>query len=142
MLFRSAKLSAKDVAVYYIGGLFFVGSIVYNMIEGYGGWVPAPLTFGDEFSKVFTYKTMEAKFKHLISGFCKVTGLPYNQPYRTIEGLDDWLKGETEDARRLIWSKYALKEEKKTPTKGGKPSKPKRPSKPKKPSRPSKPKKP
>ena len=119
------KELAKDIGTYYIGGWFFVGSIVTNIMQGYGGWMPAPLSFGEEFVKAATYKTWESRFKHAISGICKVIGLPFNQPYRTIEGVDDWLQGETEDARRLIWSKYVLEQGKKKeeaePTKFKKP---------------------
>ena len=107
------KELARDIGTYYIGGWFFVGSIVVNIMQGYGGWMPAPLSFGEEFVKAATYKTWESKFKHGISGICKVIGLPYNQPYRTIEGVEDWLEGETKDARRLIWSKYVLEQGKK-----------------------------
>ena len=110
------KELAKDIGTYYIGGWFFVGSIVNNAMQGYGGWMPAPLAFGEEFVKAYTYKTMESKFKHAISGICKVMGLPFNQPYRTINGVEDWIEGETEDARRLIWSKYVLGEEKEEPS--------------------------
>lgn len=110
------KELARDIATFYTGGLFFIGSIVINAMQGYGGWMPAPLAFGEEFVKAYTYKTMESKFKHAISGICKVMGLPYNQPYRTINGVEDWIKGETEDARRLIWSEYVLAEEKKEPS--------------------------
>ena len=107
------KELAKDIGTYYIGGWFFVGSIVNNAMQGYGGWMPAPLAFGEEFVKAYTYKTMESKFKHAISGICKVMGLPFNQPYRTINGVEDWIEGETEDVRRLIWTKYVLGEEEK-----------------------------
>jgi len=104
------KELVKDMGVYYIGGWFFVGSIVVNIMEGYGGYMPAPLSFGEEFIKAATYKTWESKFQHGISGICKVIGLPYNQPYRTIDGVDDWLQGETDDIRRLIWTKYVLEQ--------------------------------
>ena len=133
------KELVKDMGVYYIGGWFFVGSIVVNMMEGYGGWTPAPLSFGEEFVKAATYKTWESKFKHGISGICKVIGLAYNQPYRTIDGADDLIQGETEDIRRLIWAKSVLGEEEKKTLVKGKPSKPTKPSKPSKPIKPKKP---
>ena len=110
------KEYARDIATYYAGGWFFVGSIVVNMMQGYGGWMPAPLSFGEEFVKAYTYKTWESRFKHAISGACKVIGLPYNQPYRTIEGVDDWIQGETEDIRRLIWTEYVLGKEEEKPS--------------------------
>jgi hypothetical protein len=136
------KELARDLGSYYIGGWFFVGSIVVNILQGYGGYMPAPLAFAEEFVKAATYKTMESKFKHAISGTSKIMGLPFNQPYRTIEGIDDWINGETDDIRRLIWTKYVLEQEgKREPVRFGKPSKPSRPGKPSKPSKPSKPKK-
>ena len=110
------KEYARDIATYYAGGWFFVGSIVVNMMQGYGGWMPAPLSFGEEFVKAYTYKTRAAQLKHAISGACKVIGLPYNQPYRTIEGVDDWIQGETEDIRRLIWTEYVLGKEEEKPS--------------------------
>jgi hypothetical protein len=37
-------------------------------------------------------------------------GIPVNQPKRSLEGLYDMVMGKTDDWRRLIWSKYTLKD--------------------------------
>ena len=134
------KEIVTDMTLYLGGGLFFIGAFFINAIRGYGGYTSPVLAFGSDIVKAATYKTMESKLKHSISVICKIWGIPYNQPYRTIDGLEDWINGETEDIRRLIWTKYVLGEEEKKkftriPSKPTRPSKLK-PSKPKKPTKP------
>jgi hypothetical protein len=137
------KEIATDMSLYLGGGLFFVGAFAVNAIRGYGGYTSPVLAFGSDIVKAATYKTTESKLKHGISVFCKINGIPYNQPYRTIEGLEDWITGETNDARRLIWTKYVLGEgEKKYTPVGGKPGKPSKPGRPSRPKKLGKPKKP
>jgi hypothetical protein len=118
----------KDVAVYYLGGCFFIGAFVINAVQGYGGYASPVLAFGSDIVKAITYKSTESKIKAGISVACKVAGIPYNQPYRTIVGLDDWINGNTEDARRLIWSEYVVEQGKEKEVKKGKYTLPKKTS--------------
>ena len=47
----------------------------------------------------------------------KVLGIPWNQPYRSVKGMMDYLGGVTDDLRRLIYSEYTIDEKKvKKPT--------------------------
>ena len=59
-------------------------------------------------------KKIPTRIKYSLSALAKVLGIPWNQPYRTVKGMIDYLGGATSDLRRLIYSEYALAEKKET----------------------------
>jgi hypothetical protein len=68
-----------------------------------------------DISKVFTTKLPETKIKYTTKMAAYVLGVPWNQPYRTLKGIEHirgkMKKGEEIDVRdlqTLIWSKYML----------------------------------
>jgi len=107
------KEGFRDLISFPIAGLFFVGSIVRNMIEGWDSFSIPPLSWANDVIKAGTMKKIPTKIKYGLSALAKVLGIPWNQPYRTVKGMIDYLGGATDDLRRLIYSEYALKEEKK-----------------------------
>ena len=103
----------KDLISFPVAGLFFVGAIVRNIIQGWDSFSIPPLSWVNDIIKAGTMKKISTKIRYGLSALAKVLGIPWNQPYRTIKGMIDYLGGATDDLKRLIWSEYALGEEKK-----------------------------
>jgi len=102
----------KDLISFPVAGLFFVGSIIRSAIEGWDEFSIPPLSWASDVIKAGTMKTIPTKIKYGLSALAKVLGIPWNQPYRTVKGMMDYLGGNTDDLRRLVYSEYALAEEK------------------------------
>ena len=107
---KNKKQIAEDMTTYPMSGLFFVGGIINNMIRGYSDWGVPPLQFAPDLIKAYQAKTWATKGRLGLKGLAEVTGIPYNQLYRTWEGLQALLDGKTDDWRRLIWSAYSLEQ--------------------------------
>jgi len=90
--------------------------MIINAIKGYGGIATPAFAWVEDLAAGIKTKKPYTQAKKFLATFCKILGIPYNQPSRSLEGAWDWLTGETRDARRLIWSKYTLEEKK--PSKG------------------------
>jgi len=104
-----------DLASYPLGGWFIVGGILKAGLSGYTEYGIAPLEFLNSLTKsVADLKRgkWEKALYALGQGVSMWSGIPWNQPYRTAKGVLDFIKGETSDLRRLIWSEWTLKEEK------------------------------
>lgn len=107
---RDWKARLTDQAGYLVVPLYFFGTIVRNMIEGFGGRQTLPLQVYDDIDDAIKGKTPERKLKGLTRAVGKGVGLPINQAIRTTEGIYDWTEQKHEDWKRLIWSKYMLEE--------------------------------
>jgi len=105
---QNKKQLAEDMIVYPMAGLFFVGGIVNSAIKGYAQYGVPPLQFAPDLMKVVTAKTWSTKARYGLKGVAEITGIPYNQLYRTWSGMQALMNGDTDDWRRLIWSEYAL----------------------------------
>ena len=64
-------------------------------------------------SKIFSTKKTSTKLKYAAETAAYLAAMPWNQPYRTYTGIKDMINGDTGDPFRLIWSKYALDQNKK-----------------------------
>ena len=93
-----------------------VGNLVMSAVRGYR---PEMLVVG---SVIDNYKWNVQKFKNeeyaaavfdtiVDTAVLAGVGVPYGALKRTIKGIQDLSEGDTEDLRRLIWSKSALYEE-------------------------------
>ena len=107
------KEALKDLISFPVAGLFFVGAIVRNMIQGWDSFSIPPLSWVNDIIKAGTMKKISTKIRYGLSALAKLLGIPWNQPYRTIKGMIDYFGGATDDLKRLIWSEYALAEKKK-----------------------------
>lgn len=105
---RNEKQIGEDLAIYPMAGLFFVGGIVNSAIKGYASWGVPPLQFAPDLMKMYTSKTWKTKIRFGLKGVAEITGIPYNQLYRTWKGMQELMDGSTDDWRRLIWSEYSL----------------------------------
>jgi len=119
---RDWKELARDLAAYPLGGWFIVGGILRAGLSGYTEYGVAPLEFLNSATRALG-NLQKGKWEKTLYAIGQTTamwsGIPWNQPYRTIRGALDWIKGETTDLRRLIWSEWTLKEkDKSTKSKG------------------------
>jgi len=113
---KDTKEVLKDLVSFPIAGLFFVGAIVRSIVDGFDEFSIPPLSWANDIIKAGTMKTIPTKIKYGLSALAKVLGIPWNQPYRSVKGMIDYLGGATDDLRRLVYSEYALAEEKTTTT--------------------------
>jgi len=109
------KTRLADQAGYLVVPLYFFGTVVRNMIEGFGGRQTLPLQVIDDIDDVAKGKTWIRKLKGTARAIGKGAGLPLNQFIRFAEGVYDWSEGKHEDYKRLIWSKYMLEKKFKPP---------------------------
>jgi len=109
---KDTKEALKDLVSFPIAGLFFVGSIIRSMVDGWDEFSIPPLSWANDILKVASVKQIPTKIKYGLSALAKVLGIPWNQPYRSVKGMMDYLGGATDDLRRLIYSEYALAEKK------------------------------
>ena len=97
--------------------LLFVGNLVSSVKSNFDYTFSPVENLAQDITKTMR-SLSKGEILKAISGLIKVTaetkGVPVNQPKRTYEGAKDLMSGKTDDWRRLIWSKYALHEKKKT----------------------------
>jgi len=96
---------AKDIASYMVAPLFVVGGFANSIINGYEIRMPMGLGIAKDMAKIATDPTDPVNY---LAAAAKAKGIPFSQPKRTISGIIALGEGETEDVRRLIWSKYVL----------------------------------
>jgi hypothetical protein len=68
-----------------------------------------PFIFFNSALKTIAVKKPITKLKYAVRTAAFGLGIPYTQLYRTFRGLNDLLRGETRDLRRLFVSEWALK---------------------------------
>jgi hypothetical protein len=73
----------------------------------FSSMLPAPLKTIETILEGFTASTPERKIMKGIQAGALATGIPYAQPSRTIEGMDEFM--ETGDPRNLIWKQDDLR---------------------------------
>ena len=99
------------------GNLPLIGNIISSIVNGYGGgadlWemplegirqTVSGIRHGDA-------RTAAKGVAKVVAGAAPTKGLVNSQAVRTIEGAYDLASDETEDKRRLVWSKAMLEEE-------------------------------
>ncbi|KKN66029.1 hypothetical protein LCGC14_0475070 [marine sediment metagenome] len=103
------KEVVQDIATYMVAPLFVVGSFASSIIQGYSN-IRLPVGFGiaNDMQRLAKDPTDPWKYASVAA---KLKGIPFSQPQRSIKGIIALGDGETEDMRRLIWSKYALRKE-------------------------------
>ncbi len=102
----------KDLALYPLGALFLVGRVVTNAAKGFAGGGTSVAEIGISELE----KTIAAGFKgdikqvalHGTKAVGALTGRIPAQVIRTGEGAYDLAQNETDDWRRLIYSKWSL----------------------------------
>lgn len=99
---------AKDVFTYPLSGFPLVGGMMSSLTHGFDIGTPLPLKTIESVGKAFTSRTPETKIKHAFRGLGGITGIPTTQVERTLTGLKALATDDTNDLRRLVWSKYAL----------------------------------
>jgi len=109
---KEPKEALKDLVSFPIAGLFFIGAIVRSIVDGFDEFSIPPLSWANDIIKAGTMKAIPTKIKYGLSALAKVLGIPWNQPYRSVKGMIDYLGGATDDLRRLVYSEYALAEKK------------------------------
>lgn len=93
-----------------------VGNIAMSAFRGYSPSINPTDSVIDSFKKsLWRFKNEQyarGAFETLVNvGILAGIGIPSTQPMRTINGAVDLMESNTEDWRRLIWSKSALKED-------------------------------
>lgn len=117
---------ATGAAGYMLGSLPLVGRVANMVVNGYGGeadlWA-MPMEGIEQVASGVRRGDMTTALKGVAktSTLAPTGGLINSQLIRTVEGMFDLQSGETDDARRLIWSKAMLgeKQEQNTSRKGG-----------------------
>ena len=106
-----------DLVTYPIASVMVVGRWVNAMIQGWSSGTIAEAGPAELSKLVSAVKRRELMkiIKYAASTIGAFTGWIPAQAIRTTEGAADLYKGETEDWRRLVYSKQALKEKKKEP---------------------------
>ena len=104
---------AKAVGLGPFSFLLAVGNIFQAIRDGFSYDMSPVATIPNDIVRIgqdlMQGEVLDAMFQTAETGALSA-GLPVNQPKRTITGLYDLLTGKTDDWRRLIWSKYMLKE--------------------------------
>jgi len=113
---KEPKEALKDLISFPVAGFFFIGSIIRSMIEGWDEFSIPPLSWANDILKAGTMKKVSTKIRYGLSALAKVLGIPWNQPCRTVKGMMDYLGGNTDDLRRLVYSEYTIAEKKKKTT--------------------------
>jgi len=113
---RAAKGEPKDLladmAMYPLAIFPIAGGMLSSMIKGYEYGLPVMKPI-QEIQTTIKSKTPETKIKHAIKAVGMTTGLIPDQLLRSAKGAIELYTDETDDFRRLIWTSYQLKEEKK-----------------------------
>jgi len=106
---RTPGEAAKDLTKYSpLGGLFLVGNVIDSALSGFD-WNLAPFHGAQEVSRAIRSKDPKKIALHAAKGLGVLYGVPGTTSVtRTGQGVIDLLSGETDDLRRLIYSKYAL----------------------------------
>lgn len=104
----SKEEAMKALIAYPLSGTFVLGGMINNIMQGYGTWGIPPLQGPIDLIAGAAAKKWTNKAKLGLKGMAEITGIPYNQVYRTYMGMRALMNGETDDWRRLIWSEYAL----------------------------------
>lgn len=97
---------AKDSVMYMMLPWWPVGLAISAMMRGFGDLTPVSLAAPNEAVKFGRAPSIKRGLSTIGAG----TGLPISAPMRTIEGVIDLSKGDTDDFRRLLWSEWALRE--------------------------------
>jgi len=108
---RSKEELGKDMLKYPLAGAFMVGTTINYLIDGYNE-LSVPVTTGPQAGykalKAIKEGDWEKGLRYGIQSVATMSGVPYNQLYRTWKGTLALMNNETDDWRRLIWSEYAL----------------------------------
>jgi hypothetical protein len=110
---------AKDIASFMLSPFVFVGRLVYNIAAG--DWGPSGSIITTPFAEtgrlIRSIKQGEvkntAKYAARTAGAWSGGKIPL-QTVTSAEGAWNLATGETDDFRELVWSKYALKSDKKS----------------------------
>ena len=104
----SKEEAMKALIAYPLAGTFVLGGMINNIMQGYGTWGIPPLQGPIDLIAGAAAKKWTNKARLGLKGMAEITGIPYNQVYRTYMGMRALMNGETDEWRRLIWSEYAL----------------------------------
>jgi len=104
----SKEEAMKALIAYPLAGTFVLGGMINNIMQGYGTWGIPPLQGPIDLIAGAAAKKWTNKAKLGLKGMAEITGIPYNQVYRTYMGMRALMNGETDEWKRLIWSEYAL----------------------------------
>ena len=117
---ESVEEVAKDIASFMLGGLVFFGRWVYNVVTG--DWDPIKSAFStvpfkalEEAGRTVSSAAqgnIQKTAEHAVGTYGAFTGKIPQQIITTTGGMIDLMQGETDDYKRLIYSKYMLKRNK------------------------------
>ena len=117
---ESVEEVAKDIASFMLGGLVFFGRWVYNVVTG--DWDPIKSAFSTVPFKALEEAgrtigsakrgDVQKTIEHAVGTYGAFTGKIPQQIITTTGGMIDLTQGETDDYKRLIYSKYMLKRNK------------------------------
>ncbi|KKM08622.1 hypothetical protein LCGC14_1723530, partial [marine sediment metagenome] len=132
---RSWEQIAVDLVTYPIASLMLIGRLINRAILGWGNSstivstgfeaaVRTGIATTGVVKKTIKGKAVGGDVKKAIKGAAKTIGAigglgPTAQMIRTATGAADLAAGDTQDPRRLIWSKWALEQGKKEESSGG-----------------------
>lgn len=107
------KQLLKGIASYGLNSIAIAGNFFNSLINTQFDYQASP-AFGlpKDIQMIAKTKKPKTKLKYATRSLGYVTGLPMQQAWITLSGLFDLMSGETEDFRRLAFSKYQLKGEK------------------------------
>jgi hypothetical protein len=101
---RSLGEAAADLVSPYATGTFMLGNIINSILNEWQ--IDVPMLLG--LKEIFKAFTTKQPVKHGARAVGIGLGIPIKGPLRTGEGALDLATGETDDIRRLIWSKYVI----------------------------------
>lgn len=89
---------------YFVGMYYFLGQWLNSMVRGYSASNISAFSGMDNINRMVSTKDPVKKVTFALKGVGAITGIPLNQPIRTMEGALALWDGETEDVMRLIYS--------------------------------------
>ena len=112
---RDPKEYIKGLIAFPLQGLFLISDLVSSIASGFKMGVPALKAFEELYYGVKGKKPY-TKVKHFVKSAGTFLGRPVDALWTLGEGMGDFMSGKTTDIRRLVYSKYALKEKDEKPT--------------------------
>lgn len=100
---------ARDQMAWHAMPFFGPGTIIGWSLQGFGHLTAPPLQFTRDFSRALQAKSWSSRLLNVGAGLAHFSGIPWNQPRRTVSGVVNLARGDSKDFRMLVWSPYAMK---------------------------------
>lgn len=105
----TSREAMAEMSAYHLSPWFGAGYILSSRIKGYNEFQLAPLSWAEDTFRALSAKSWTTRAKWGVRAMMKLTGIPVNQPFRTIQGAINLADGRTDSLRSLVWSPYQMK---------------------------------